>query len=109
MLPPPEYDHPYSGKLTIIEANWETIQQVCGPIYANAPPGALLTGCAHVYPDHCLVYIGEPRTMQTAALLYHTNEKDAHDRILRHEIGHCNGWPLYHPNPHYDEWPNAPE
>jgi len=109
-LPPPEYDHPYDKELTIVDnVNWETIQKVCGPIYANAPSGSILTGCAHIYPDHCLIYIAEPRTMQTASLVYHSTVRDTYDRVLRHEIGHCNGWSSYHPNPQRDALPRQPD
>jgi hypothetical protein len=53
----------------------------CKEIGAVLPPGVpYLLGCAHPTPTLCTIY----RINDT--------------RIKTHELGHCNGWPGYHPN-----------
>jgi hypothetical protein len=75
--PPPQYDHPYHGQ--VIEQRlsfWQIIKLCHGPTSA----------CSWVANGIC--YIALPQ-----------DEKD--DRLIalmrQHEIGHCNGWPSYHP------------
>src|SRR5262245_40874092 len=94
LLPPLEYDHPYKGELIIIDnVKRETLQENCGPIYRNAPSTGFLPGCAHVYSNKCVVLIAEQRTITSLALIH---PSWSYDHILRHEIGHCNGWPSNH-------------
>jgi len=94
LLPPVEYDHPYSGDLLIIDdVKWQTLRDNCGPIYRDAPGAAFLSGCAHVYPGKCVILIAEQRTISTMA---GAHPSWSYDNILRHEIGHCNGWPGNH-------------
>ena len=83
-LPPVEFDHPYAGKLTVLkEDHYALIRHVC-----SDTPNAI--ACSYRTYDSvsgetlsCLIMLG-PK---------------AHDdeRALRHEIGHCNGWPGDHP------------
>lgn len=70
-MPPPQYQHPYHGKLTVHYGSAVQIHQVCG---FNARACAMPRGssCTIWLPDS-----GDPHIL--AAL-----------RV--HEIGHCNGW-----------------
>jgi hypothetical protein len=75
--PPAQYDHPYRGQ--VIEQRLSLLQiiQLChGPA----------TSCAWVSKGVC--YIALPQDEKDARLIA---------LIRQHEIGHCNGWPGYHP------------
>ena len=77
ILPPPEYDRPFKGKVTA---------------YGIDKPHPACFGsiaCTYLRPGHCIVYL--PNWLTRAQLLI----------VWRHERGHCNGWPWYHPNPRY--------
>jgi hypothetical protein len=89
-LPPPEFDHPYSGKLTVLkEDNYVFIRHVC-----NDVPNAI--ACSFRTYDSvsgetlsCLIMLG-PETWEDA-------------RVMKHEIGHCNGWGNDHKGGRYVE------
>ena len=75
--PPAQYDHPYTGQVVEQRLSLLQIIQLChGPA----------SSCAWVSKGVC--YIALPQ-----------NEKD--DRLValmrQHEMGHCAGWPGYHP------------
>lgn len=86
ILPPAEYDKPYTGRL-ILETvpNQEELAKFCGKAYI---PGLTL-GCSQRRADSCKIVLVPDAiiTMNgwTRALM------------LRHELGHCNGWPGDHP------------
>jgi hypothetical protein len=81
ILPPPEYDHHYDGALKITVAEtFAELADFCGRALKNACAKHIDGG------DRCLVY------MIKEELLQWTREI-----VLRHEIGHCNGWPGDHP------------
>jgi hypothetical protein len=79
-LPPAEFDHPYEGKLTILrEDNYNFLRHVC----RDATPNAI--ACNYRTFDSvtgqnisCLIMLGPD---------VHENEQ-----VLKHEMGHCNGW-----------------
>jgi hypothetical protein len=77
--PPPEFDNPYDGDLTIQRLSWEEIRK-------NCPPGT--HACAYVWPKACIVMIPEDDFLKRRGRQF--------EEILRHEIGHCNGWPGDH-------------
>jgi hypothetical protein len=79
-LPPPEYDKPYTGKLTKRFAPLADIPKLCGG------PGKF--ACARVGSDACDIVIAELGGTITLAL---------QNVLIRHELGHCNGWPGDHP------------
>jgi hypothetical protein len=88
-LPPAEYDHPYSGKLVVLkEDNLALIRHVCrdtpNPVACSYRTYDSATG----ETLSCLIMLG-PGAHENAV-------------ALRHEIGHCNGWPGDHPGAHYD-------
>jgi hypothetical protein len=88
-LPPAEFDHEYKGKLTILkEDNYVFLQYVCKDV-----PNAI--ACSYRTYDSvsgatlsCLIMLG-PAAHENA-------------EVLRHELGHCNGWPGDHPGARYD-------
>jgi hypothetical protein len=82
-LPPAEFDHPYTGKLTVLkEDNYVFIQHVC-----SATPNAI--ACSfRTYDDKT----GE--TISCLIMLGPVAHNDA--RVMQHELGHCNGWSNNH-------------
>jgi len=77
-LPPPEYDKPYGGKLTKQFMPLADIEKLCG---------ARKLACATPTGDACETFIPELGGTITLAL---------QNVMVRHEIGHCNGWPPDH-------------
>jgi len=89
-MPPPEFDYPYKGELTVTRDSDEfpTLRQC-------RPPGMIL-GCARVTipfeggPSRtCSIWIAPDSFLE----IFGTN----YEEMLRHELAHCNGWPSYHP------------
>jgi len=83
LLPPPEHDRPYTGVLTVIRGTQDELRAQC-PIFR---PYNWALGCSPVRMNrstHCIVYIADDATLKAAGWRY--------DLVLRHELGHCNGW-----------------
>jgi hypothetical protein len=88
-LPPLEFDHPYTGKLTVLKQDdYLLIRELCRDVPTaiacsyrtyNTVTGAAIS---------CLILLGP---------VAH-NDPNA----LRHEIGHCNGWPGDHPDARHE-------
>jgi hypothetical protein len=86
ILPPEEYDYPYEGHLEIFRVEAERIPYVCPKtlypltlgcsIRFKPDPGAPLGSC------HIVLALDDVinRTNWTPKI------------VLRHEVGHCNGW-----------------
>jgi len=86
--PPARYDHPYRGKLIVKIVAIEKLhgQSLCrkSSIVSHA--------CAAMWDapeNQCIIWL--PKVDGKVV----TAEYQA--RALRHEIGHCNGWPANHP------------
>jgi hypothetical protein len=91
-LPPAEYDHPYNGKLTVERTTAEKIKDgICGF------PGSNTVGCTFAYQFSCSVFIADDAALAARGVTF--------DTVLRHEIGHCNGWPSDHSDLKSFEWP----
>ena len=79
-LPPKEFDHRYTGTLTIFkDMKQENIPREC--------PGYKPFACAranHFGPNTCANTIVEKDEIEKLGWNY--------DIVMRHEIGHCNGW-----------------
>ena len=89
-LPPAEYDHPFDGEVVVFdELDEKALQRECGRAI-NLRPGATAIACAPMGGPgkKCVVHIGEQRLLALQASSF--------ENILRHEIGHCNGWPGDH-------------
>jgi hypothetical protein len=107
-ISPPEYDRPYTGKLTIERVVVTGDKTLNG--HAISGPGEMITHCQK--PDiacavragdlsWCKIYIADDnylkkysQRLKAAGL----NLGDAYAGILRHEIAHCNGWAWDHPH-----------
>lgn len=81
-LPPPEYSGEYKGQVIVTKwHDYSLLRALC--------KNPTTTACAfHIAdkdggPVSCLIMLG-PR---------HWND----ERALKHELGHCNGWPGDHP------------
>jgi hypothetical protein len=89
-LPPSRYDRPYEGKLTVVKENdYNLVRHVCSDV-PNAIACSYQTfDTATGKPIACLIMLGPA----------------AHDdeRVMRHEIGHCGGWPADHPGARYGD------
>ena len=76
--PPPQYDHPYQGRVIEQRLSFLQIIQLChGPTRA----------CSLVSNGVCHI-----------ALPQDENDNRLIALMRQHEIGHCNGWPSYHPD-----------
>src|SRR5262249_27477667 len=84
LLPPPVYDRHYEGDLTLrVVSTLEELNAVCRV-------GHFIQACASRHPLNCVVYMVKDEVMREYG--YNTGQ------LLRHEIGHCNGWPNDHPD-----------
>jgi hypothetical protein len=82
-LPPAEYDHPYAGKLTVLkEDTYNFIRHVCRDTVRAIACSYRTYDSATGANISCLIMLG-PGTWSD-------------ERVLRHEIGHCNGWSNNH-------------
>lgn len=83
-LPPAIYDHAFPGQVNVHHLPPREIQVYCGNELAGAcTPTQSATGT-------CIVYVA----MGSAFI------PDLVQLMIRHETGHCNGWPADHPSPH---------
>jgi hypothetical protein len=99
MLPPPEYDGLFTGDLTIKRLLTQNDVRAACP---NTPFGAgAALACAIVRNESCEIYIVADGTLKAFGLTYALT--------LRHELGHCNGWPADHRGARYvDPYPKTP-
>jgi hypothetical protein len=82
-LPPVEYDKPYTGKLTIRRlATEEGVFATC--LKAGEKKFACAAQPADNSHSYCNIYIANDNILKK--FHYH------YAFVLRHELGHCNGW-----------------
>jgi hypothetical protein len=102
ILPPAAYDHPYTAGQF-----WVTVVDSQADVRDKCESTRLLDvalACArqtHVKSDPsvkvCWIVIANADVINAAGYVY--------DIVLRHEIGHCNGWPADHPNAQpWEDW-----
>jgi hypothetical protein len=85
-LPPPEYDFPFKGKLTIERSSYQH------EVRLNCPysPFPYLLSCAKPTGDGgCYILMMDDAFLKKMGY--------PPEIVLRHEMGHCNGWPGHHP------------
>lgn len=73
-LPPKQYDRPYHGRLIIVDLSWAEMQRRCG--------GPTWNCYGYTHGDQggtCTIYV-----------------TSRNYRLIRHEVGHCNGWDANH-------------
>jgi hypothetical protein len=103
-LPPKQYDRPFDGEVFIIrELSQKVLSDNCGTNGSKVviPSGKWLGGCApvngftfhadltHSELHRCVILLAE-------ISIFRRNHRSVEDTI-RHETGHCNGWPQDHP------------
>jgi hypothetical protein len=76
-LPPARFDHPFAGT---IEMKWTTSEQI--QVYCPGTDGVACILSSS--PEHCVI-------------AFNVDYMIEYDLIMRHERGHCNGWPSTHP------------
>lgn len=74
-LPPPRFDHPPAIHVQVVEVDRLGLELTC------RQPGLL--ACAKRMDDGCWVFVLEGYR--------------GYPGLMRHELGHCNGWPADHP------------
>jgi hypothetical protein len=89
--PPARYDHAYSGKLVLRKIPQEQLRAACDNLFIRnhltirATTG--MRGCSFRKGGRCEVLT-----------IDRTYRRATPQAALRHELGHCNGWPANHPN-----------
>jgi hypothetical protein len=84
VLPPVEFDRPFEGVLMMQRLEDEaTVRRVC----PSSNLGVAL-GCAYRHREGCLIIMVPDEVIRSYKLSPET--------VLRHEIGHCHGWPADH-------------
>ena len=90
-MPPAEFDKPYTGELTILRmATEQDIRDACpDPDWEKSFQGRS-TACTRVAPprEQCWILIVSDQALKAR----HQN----YAAVLRHELAHCNGWPVDH-------------
>jgi hypothetical protein len=102
ILPPAEYDHPYTaGRLfvTMVDSQADVRDKCESTRQLDVALGC--SGKTHLKSDPsvkgCHIVIANKEVIEAAGYVY--------DLVLRHEIGHCNGWPGDHPNAQpWEDW-----
>src|SRR5262245_57117399 len=94
ILPPVQYDKYYEGDLTI-----RIVQTLDELLAACRGTNRMWLACSMVYEKNCIIYMLPDETTRkhgwTTGLL------------LRHEMGHCNGWRGDHPGERAISWPST--
>lgn len=81
-IPPARYDHPYPGVVNVTYLPPDKLMQVGGQV---EHPGAILLGCTTAVGPKSVYHV------------YISTQAPNPQEVLRHERGHCNGWPGDHP------------
>ncbi|TIV83785.1 MAG: hypothetical protein E5V64_06365 [Mesorhizobium sp.] len=90
--PPARFDHSYSGKLTLRRLPQKQVVTECAKLFARYKVEATASlkqrGCSAITSKtSCTVItVDKPYALATP------------QAVLRHELGHCNGWPASHPD-----------
>src|SRR5262245_38051904 len=85
-MPPVEYDHPYEGELILRREDEPTVRERCRH---QMIPGNVALACSQRWSvGKCQVWI-----VTDDVIALHAKPRGwTYEMILRHEIGHCNGW-----------------
>lgn len=87
--PPARFDHPFSGKVAVIRLPQRQLQDVCRQLFSQYGYGDTTSGeqrgCSIPGKEVCIV-----------VTIDKTYKKATPAAVLRHEEGHCNGWPSDH-------------
>ena len=96
LMPPPEFDHAYDGRVDVVTArDRDHVRELCPGAKFGVTLGAL--ACSIRYPASCTIVLAPEADIKATGVPL--------DVIMRHELGHCNGWPGDHKGAlPYDEW-----
>jgi hypothetical protein len=87
VLPPVEYDREFGGHMDVLRDFTEVQMAVLCP---RDTSGRVALACAFARgPKYCLILVASEDAIRARGW--------TEDTILRHERGHCNGWPDKHP------------
>jgi hypothetical protein len=100
--PPAEYDIPYTGILMIQRLPIEQVHKVCSPIQLACAMVVSTTPDPNGGPGRWQINLNGNRAacliiMPSDEYIRQHTSQDPKE-ALRHETGHCNGWPADHPN-----------
>jgi hypothetical protein len=87
--PPAKYVKPYKGKLILHNVDERTLSA-----WSRCTPFAYACAFMHELPGKCTVWMPAIGTVFSGGEVV---TAAAYKRLLRHEMGHCNGWPPSHP------------
>src|SRR5262249_46223249 len=88
LIPPAEYDRPYKGALTVHVNQLQQNMLQAGQCKL-AFPGQFLFACNTIRPGYgCTIWMAPESEIVARGLTW--------ELVMRHEIGHCNGWPADH-------------
>jgi hypothetical protein len=93
VLPPKEFDHEYDGELTIHHLLEQDLYEKCrGAVRGSGMSGRALACTAAIQTPRkkCTIWMMTEPTLARLGWDYNI--------IMRHEIGHCNGWHHESPN-----------
>jgi hypothetical protein len=94
IFPPAEYDHYYEGDLTIkMVATVEELRAIC---QLDQPQ---LLACTLRNQHSCVIVLVNDEVMR--------KRNWTTGMLLRHEMGHCNGWPADHAGERSVTWPTT--
>lgn len=84
-MPPPEFDHPFSGRLEQHSVPYGQAYRKCRTLGRNDVSayidGRHLYGCQFWRGDTCVIVYSFSRSDRKMA-----------SNVRRHEVAHCNGW-----------------
>jgi hypothetical protein len=89
ILPPKEYDKPYTDGFLVIRQG-ETMQEMTRFCPMQPPFGYPRLACSYQYAKSagCVVFVATDDMIKSYGI-----DPTA---VMRHELGHCNGWPSTH-------------
>ena len=84
IMPPPQYDKPYTGKATITYVNSAAdVRDLC-----KRPTDPYALACSYALGRTCWIIIGPKENIEAQGLTMRL--------VMRHELAHCNGWTQAH-------------
>lgn len=95
--PPARYNHPYEGKIFVRMVHPRDVPAACRALYRRS-------GLAHrvntIRPDQlgCSVVWHDPDECSVVIIDRPSPTGRTPEELIRHELGHCNGWPSDHPD-----------